>query len=142
MKRPNKFVGIAILAIGYTLIPFHSYWRAFDGAHSAMDLLWGGLVSIVLVIAIFMYFPVAKKTEYFSPAWFFMLTIAISLLTFGIGLDLLRLSIAYVAWGNYMFTFSIFIPIIHWLFRRTVNPPQKGSFFKRISFSEQEKDMA
>ena len=135
-KRPNKFVGVAIWAFTCTMIPFHHYYRGFDGAHSGIDLLWGGLVSIVLFVPFFMYFRIAKKIENFSPAWFFMWTIAVSLFAFGIALEQSPFPITFRAWGAYMFAFSIFIPWTHWLFRRISNPPQKGSFFKRISFSE------
>ncbi len=144
-KRPNKFVGIAIWAFTCTMIAFRSYYREFDGAHSGMDLLWGGLVSIVLFVPFFMYFRIAKKIENFSPAWFFMLTISVHLLVFGFLLGtgiIFDFGIRYVAWGAYMYPFGVFIPMTHFLFRRITNPPQKDSFFKRISFSQQEKDMA
>lgn len=137
MKR-NKFVGKLILSVLHSLLAFHSYWRAFDGAYSDMDLLWGGVVTVVLSMAIFMYEPVAKKIQTFSFAWFFGLLIVINLLVGGWIISdpyFLRLPLVYRAWGEYMLMLGILLPITHQLFHYTGKRRRKGSFFKRIRLS-------
>ena len=127
------------VAVCVPLIAFYNYWRQFDGTYSEMDLLWAGVVSIFLGMAIFMYFPVAKKIENFSMAWFFMLNIFVFLMFCGVIFSAFDMPIIDRAWGYYILYFATSIPVIHYLFRYTGKHRQKDSFFKRIRIDEQEK---
>lgn len=133
--KTKKFAGRLSVSIGYSLICFYNYWRAFDGAYTKMDLLWGGMVTVVLSMAIFMYEPVAKKIQTFSLAWFFGLLIVTNLLVGGWVISdpyFLRLPLVYRAWGEYILMLGILIPIMHQVFRHINKPRQKDAFFKRI----------
>ncbi len=130
MKK-NKFVGRLILPVLYAPIGFFNYLATFDGAYTNVDLLWGGVIAVVLGVAIFMYFPIAQKIDHFSPAWFFVLLIFLGLLGLGWVLSSTHFPLPYTAWGNYAFSFAVLIPVIHQLFHYAYRC-QKGSFFKRV----------
>ena len=134
MKK-NKFVGRLILSVIIPIIPFRMYWSEFNGAYTDMDLLWGGIVAVAFGVAIFLYEPLAKRIEPFSPAWFLVLFIFLGLLGFGIALSGLYLPLR--TWGIYALFIAIFIPMLHQLFRH-VDKRQKGSFYKRMRLSPTE----
>ena len=134
MIKKNKFVGRLILPIIFPLSALYFYWREFDGAHTEMDLLWGVLITVALGVGIFLYEPLAKKTELFSPAWFFMLFQILFILV--IGFLLSGLHLPFRAWGNFAIYSAISIATAHQLFHYSDKPRKEGSFFKRISLKE------
>ncbi len=139
MSRIKEFAGRLSIPVVYSLIGFYNYWWAFDGAYTGMDLLWGGLVTGVLAVAVFMYFPIAKKIENYSPAWFLGLLISVNLFVGGWIISdpyFLRLPVVHRAWGEYMFAFGILMPIIHILYRSAGKPREKGAFFKRTRLKD------
>ncbi len=144
MTKRRKFFGKIFASVLFPLIAFHGYWREFDGAYADMDLLWIGVVMVVLGTAIFMYFPIANKIETFSPAWFLGLLILVNFVVGGwIMTDpyFLPLPIAHRAWGEYIFIFGLLIPIIHFLALKS-HTSQKGSFFKRIRLKSTDNNQA
>ncbi|MCY4234638.1 MAG: hypothetical protein OXE59_12985 [Bacteroidetes bacterium] len=133
MKK-NKFIGRLILPVIFPLVPLHSYWSAFDGAHTETDLLWGVLITVASGVAIFLYEPFAKKTEHFSLAWFFMLSIVLTLLGCGFLMSDIYFPLPLRAWGNYAMYFAISLAFAHQLYHYSDKPRKEGSFFKRITF--------
>lgn len=121
----------------YPLIAFYMYWSEFNGTYTDMDLLWGGIVAVALGVAIFLYEPLAKRIEHFSPAWFLLFLVFIGIFGFGWVLSTTHFPLPYTAWGSYALWFAILMPVIHQLFHN-VDKRQKGSFYKRIRFTPDE----
>ncbi|MCY3488670.1 MAG: hypothetical protein OXH34_09535 [Bacteroidetes bacterium] len=115
----NKHVGRIVVSVGYPLLAFWSYWRAFDGNYTRTDVFWGATVTIALAIAIHLYFPIAKKVERGSITWFLGLLTMICLFALGsvlMGLWthwIIMIPVAEEAWGEYISYFAIWMPFIH-----------------------------
>lgn len=138
MTTRKKFFGKLFVSIFFPLLAFRVYWAEFDGAYTNMDLLLGGVVTVALCTAVFMYFSIANKIERFSPAWFFALLIVVNLVVFGwIISSLFSLPIAYRAAGMYMLSFGLLLPMIHFVALKS-HTSQKGSFYKRIRLNPTE----
>ncbi len=105
-------------SVGYPLLAFWIYWKAFDGGYTETDILWGVVVTIILASAIYLYFPIAKRVEYGSIIWFFGLFAMICLLALGTVLQglwthwIIDIPVAEQAWGEYIMYFAIWTPII------------------------------
>ena len=136
--KTRMFFARLTASLVYPLLGFVNYWRAFDGEADQADLLSGIVVSGVLSVAIFMYFPIAKKVENFSLAWFLGLIVSLNLVLCGgyVMSGSLYSPVEFRAWGNYMLLFGVFMPVMHVIFRSIGKPRKKGAFFKRIRLLE------
>ncbi len=135
-RKKRKFLAKIFASVSFTLIGFHHYLQTFGGAYSQGDLLWGIGVTIVSCMVAFMYFSVARKIEFLSPAWFTALFTVITLMLYGTVMSVNSLGVENEAWGEYIFWFGITIFSVHHLSRHFEKPLGKDSFFKRIRLTE------
>lgn len=104
----------------YPLIVFWRYWDTLDCDYTRSDILWGIGVTVAFALAIYLYFPLAKKVERGSGLWFLGLFTIIylvkhGLVLMGVWVDLPSkyLPVEQIAWGHYMLFSAFFIPILH-----------------------------
>ena len=104
---------------------------------TATDLILGALVTIILIIALWLYFPLSRKIERFSPAWSFGITCGTGFCLIGLMMD----NIGGYAWGAYAFLFFLCFTVdfIDMPNDRGREQRFKVSFFKRTRLDEQEK---
>ena len=103
-----------LFSVLFPVSAFVRYWLEFDGDYGQTDLLWGGLVSVILAAAIFAYFAIAVKIERFSAVWNIGVFVVLSFAC--IGWMILNAEIQPIisrSWGAYMLYFAIWIPIVH-----------------------------
>ncbi|MXW69345.1 MAG: hypothetical protein F4Z61_05390 [Acidimicrobiia bacterium] len=124
-----------LLLCAYPLGSFIVYWLGLrsDVSYDGTDLLWGSLVTAILTIILYLYFPLSKKIERFSPAWGLGVSMGSSLFFFGLILEHLIEN----AWGNYMWFFGLWITV-HFLGLPKEHKSYKWSFFKRARPIEEE----
>lgn len=113
------------LSLLYPLIAFWQYWYALDGNYARDDMLWGAVVTIAFALALYLYFPVAKKIENGSGIWILGLFALILLLSLGLDwmgiglsdtvLNVMQVPVAREAWGQYIVYSVIFTATFHWL---------------------------
>ena len=97
---------------------------------TATDLILGALVTIILIIALWLYFPLSRKIERASPAWSLGIICGIGFFLIGLMMD----SVGGYAWGTYAWFFFL------WITADFVGMPNnrgreqrfKVSFFKRV----------
>lgn len=123
------------ISIIFPLFAFYWYWQVFDEKNSDVDLLRGAVISMVLAITIFLYLPTGKKIERFSIAWGLGLILTLFLASMGLIMSGFIGSAEFIpietkAWGEYIFFFAIWMPVIHEL-ASSWDKPYKWSFFKR-----------
>ena len=124
----NTLVRISF-SVTYPLISFSRYWITFDD-NTAVDMLWGGMVTLFLALAIYLYFPVGSRIERGSLIWFFGMFTAVILFTSGLLLsDAEFMSDVYRAWGNYIWFFALWMPVIIEAAMRQ-NRPSEITLFK------------
>lgn len=102
------------------LMVFWRYWDTLGGDYTRSDILWGIGVTAAFVLAIYLYFPLAKKVERGSGIWFLGLFAIIYLVKHGlvlmgvwINLPSEYLPVEQIAWGHYMLFSAFCIPVIH-----------------------------
>ena len=113
------------VSLGYPLIGFWLYWKAFDGNYAGTDVFWGASVSVAFALAIYLYFPLGKRVERGSKTWFLGLLAIICL--FVVAIILIEnwtttTTVSDKAWNQYILYTSIFLPIIHVLARNQDKP--------------------
>ena len=127
----KKYVLRTGISTFYPLFSFSSYWRAFDGNYTGMDVFWGTSVTIALAIAIYLYFPIAKKIEHGSIIWFLGLLTTICLFALGSVLSglwthwIFMTPVKEEAWGEYIWFFAIWIPTIHLIAKGQGKPHER-----------------
>ena len=101
-------------------------------------MLWGTSVTIILVICL--YLLLEKKIERFSPAWSVGIGIGMFFLAIGFSMSLsdVRPDV-YIAWGEYMRFFGLWITGIFAMMPKEYKP-YKWSFFKRMRPIENAKE--
>ena len=126
-------------SVGLPLFSFVFYWAdvgrrnlgSGDNPYSgtATDLMRGAFVTIVLIVALWLYFPVSEKIERFSPAWSFGITCGTSFFFIG----LMMQNIGGYAWGAYAWFFFLWITadFIGMPKTRTDEKDHEWSFFNR-----------
>ena len=118
MIKNQRFRSI-VGSLGVPLVAFWSYSSVYYGDYAGTDMLWGVVVSVAFALAIYLYFPIAKKVERGSLIWLLGLFAIISLFAFGVVLIgfgthyILMIPAAEQAWGNYMLSSAFGIPAIH-----------------------------
>lgn len=118
MIKNQQFRSI-VGSLGVPLVAFWSYSSVFFGDYAGTDMLWGVVVSVAFALAIYLYFPTAKKVERGSLIWFLGLFAIICLFALGVVLSgfgthyILMIPAAEQAWGNYMLSSAFGIPAIH-----------------------------
>lgn len=141
MNRLTRFWYSVVLPSG----SFVFYWAAIGRGNlggggspysgTATDLILGALVTIILIIALWLYFPLSRKIERFSPAWSFGITCGTGFFFIGLMMD----NIGGYAWGAYAWFFFL------WIMADFVCMPNdrgreqrfKVSFFKRVRLIEE-----
>ncbi len=92
------------------LVCFMSYcFPPWDGL-SGMNLLYGALVTIILIIVLYLY-PIQQTIKHRSVIWWLGVIMAIGLFVAGFALDFFEFKLEaeiYGAWGNYIWFFSLF----------------------------------
>ncbi len=101
-----------------------------DGGYS-LYLFLGAVVTIILIMAIYLYFPVAEKIEPGSIVSYIGLFIVVVLLLFGWDIKTYEFSTDLErAWGDYMWWIGLWTPVIHGIAREQ-NRRYKWSFWGR-----------
>jgi len=110
-ERLNKFWLSAVIPLG----SFVFYWAEIGRGNLGQDgnpysgtvteLLWGALVTIILMATMYLYFPFNKKIERFSPAWSFGITCSSGFFLIGLMMD----NVGGYAWGAYAWFFFLWI---------------------------------
>ncbi len=123
----KKYINI-LLSLLFSLFSFSRYWRNLDDAYSDVNLLWGALVTVILVV--FLYLILEKDIERFSVAWGIGISLALGLISVGVAWSALSELDIFIAWGQYMWFSGL------WLMGIFVVMPQEykryqWSFFKR-----------
>ncbi len=83
MEKIMRIISSVLIPLG----AFAMYWLSIhfgDDSYSGTDLLWAVLVTIILIVAWYLFFPLRKKVERFSIAWLLGVN-------FGIGLTFIGL---------------------------------------------------
>ncbi len=124
----RKYINI-LLALLVPLFSFSRYWGNLDDAYSDMNMLWGALVTVILVV--FLYLILEKDIERFSVAWWLSISAALGLTSVGLAWSALSESDILIAWGQYMWFSGYWL--ICWLFIVTFQEHKhyEWSFFKR-----------
>ncbi len=86
------------------------YWAEIgrdDSPYSGTvtDLLWGALVTVILIASMYLYFPLSKWVERFSPAWGFGITCSTGFSIIGLIMDI----VGGYAWGTYAWFFFMWL---------------------------------
>ncbi len=123
----RKYMNI-LLALLVPLFSFSRYWRNLDDAYSDVNVLWGALVTMILVV--FLYLILEKDIERFSVAWGIGISLALGLIFVGVAWSALSELAIIIAWGQYMWFSGL------WLMGIFVVMPQEykryqWTFFKR-----------
>ena len=105
-------------SIGLPLFSFVFYWADIGRGNlggggnpysgTATDLIFGALVTVILIAVLYLYFPVSEKIERFSPAWSFGITCGTGFFFIG----LMMQNIGGCAWGAYAWFFFCGSPLI------------------------------
>lgn len=112
------------------LLSFSGYWRSLDDAYSAMNLLLGALVTIMLAASLYLFLD--NKPERFSVAWGVGISVGFGLFIIGLVWSSSESnSDIYRAWGGYMWFFGLWAAGIS-LSMPKEHKPYKWSFFKRV----------
>ena len=124
----------------YPLLGFWGYWldlrRALgrgtiEGGYT-IPLLWGGVVTLILIVAIYLYFPLAKKIEPGSIVSYVGLFLAMIVLLIGHSIEWSEHSTTLEkAWGEYVSHIGLWSPVIHIIFRAQEDKRYKFSAFGR-----------
>ena len=124
----KKYINI-LLSLLFSLFSFSRYWRNLDDAYSDVNLLWGALVTVILVV--FLYLILEKGIKRFSVAWGLSISAALGLTSVGVIWSALSESDILIAWGQYMWFFGFWL--LCWLFVATFQGHKhyEWSFFKR-----------
>ncbi len=121
----KKYINI-LLALLVPLFIFSRYWRNLDDAYSDVNLLWGALVTVILVV--FLYLILEKDIERFSVAWSIGISLALGLISVGIAWSTLSELDIIIAWGQYMWFSGL------WLMGIFVVMPQEYKHYQWSSF--------
>ena len=126
-------------SVGLPSGSFVFYWAAIGRGNlggggnpysgTATDLILGALVTIILIIALWLYFPLSRKIERFSPAWSLGITCGTGFFFIGLMMD----NIGGYVWGAYAWFFFLWITVdfIGMPNDRGREQRYKLSFFKR-----------
>ena len=127
MSKKSRNILVALLI---PILSFSRYWRNLDDAYSDMNLLWGALVTMILVV--FLYLILEKDIERFSVAWGIIgIFAALGLTSVGVVWSALSELDILIAWGEYMWFFGFWLTC--WLFVAMLQGHKRyqWSFFKR-----------
>ncbi len=123
-----------ISSVSVPLGSFVTYWLSIhfgDDSYSGTDLFWGVLVTIILMVAWYLHFPLSQKIERFSIAWIlggsFGVFLFITGFIFGVELG--------YPWGDYMWFFGLWTAVHFYGMCNKHKPyPEKRklSFFKNL----------
>jgi hypothetical protein len=138
-----------LCSLTYPLFGFWGYWRdlgralergTLEGGYS-IPLLWGGVVTLVLIVAIYLYYPLAKKIEPGSIVSYIGLYLAMIVLLIGHSMEWYEYSTTLEkAWGEYIFRTGLWLPLIHIIFRAQEDKHYKFSAFGRPRLVEDVND--
>lgn len=129
----SKFSRRLVISMFFPLLSFYFYWTQIDGDYTGNQLLWALVITLMAILVIFLYFPVAKKIERGSMAWSLGLISVMFLVSVGIvGL------IGSIAWGLAVGVFACWIPVIHEI-AYNWDKTYKWSLFKRSTLVEDER---
>ncbi|MXY08201.1 MAG: hypothetical protein F4058_04700 [Rhodothermaceae bacterium] len=126
----NEKLRNLVPSLVFPLLSFSGYWRSLDDAYSASNLLWGGLVTLILAVSLYLFLE--KKPERFSVAWGVGISVGVGLIIVGLVWSSSESSSdIYRAWGDYMWFFGLWTAVII-LSMPKEHKPYKWSFFKRV----------
>lgn len=123
MKKPfRRFIASLVFPLGAFLL----YWRGLnralergvlDGEYST-PLLWCGVVSLILVMALYLYLPLIKKVEPGSVVSYVGLFLAVIALLIGNDLQWSEFSTEIEKlWGKYIFWIAVWLPLTNMVVR-------------------------
>ncbi len=130
----NKKIEEFTFRFFFPLMAFWQYWSAFDDDYAREDILWGAIVTLAFALALYLYFPIAKKVQNGSIIWIlggFTLILLLSLALNWTGiwprlsdvvLNVLQFPSSREAWGLYLMYFVIFTPTFHYIARQQDKP--------------------
>lgn len=124
------------------LVCFGSYWLdlvRYD-AYSGSNLLWGTLVTIILIVAMYLHYPLGKKIERFSPAWGVGVGAGASLVMIGLVISNNAAPSALKVWGEYAWIFGLFGVLVTYLILPKKHKVVERSFFKSPMPTEDAED--
>ena len=129
MKRSTKRI---LLSTGIPLLCFGAYW--FDlvryDSYSDSNLLWGALVTIILMVARYLHYPLEEKIERFSPAWMIGVGAGVSLVAIGAVISNNADWPILKSWAEYVWFFGLFGVLISYLIMPKERKPHEWSFFQ------------
>jgi len=139
-ERLYKFWLSAVIPLG----SFVFYWAEIgrdnlgrDGnpySGTVTDLLWGALVTVILIAIMYLYFPLSKWIERFSPAWSFGITCSIGFSIIGLMMD----TVGGYAWGSYAWFFFLWLTVDFIVMSKERKQDYDRSLFKRQRPIEEE----
>lgn len=121
-----------ILSAWVPLVCFGSYWLnlvRYD-VYSGLNLLWGALVTIILIVAMYLHYPLEKKIERFSPAWGVGVGTGASLAMIGLIISNNVAPSTLKVWGEYAWIFGLFGVLVTYLILPKEHKVAERSFFK------------
>lgn len=136
MRKTNEKFRKLIFALVLSLLSFWTYSRHLGDDYSGMNLLWGVLVTIGLVI--FLYLFPFKKIKRFSVAWGIGISVSMAVAIVGMVLSSPMMTGVLNAWAEYMIFLGLFGSIIPIVIVPKEYKRYKGSFFKRVRPIEDE----
>lgn len=123
MKEPFRRL---IASLCFPIGAFWVYWRGLnralergvlDGEYS-IALLWCGVVSLILIVAIYLYIPLTKKAEPGSIVSYVGIFLAVIALLIGNDLEWSEFSTEIEKlWGRYIFWMVYFLSLTNMAFR-------------------------
>jgi len=98
-----------LLLSAYPLGSFIVYWLNLlhGDTFNVQNLMWGVLATIILTVALYLYFPLSKMIERLSLAW--SLGVIVGSTLFFLGLILQH--VIGNAWGGYMWFLGLWITV-------------------------------
>ncbi len=121
----RKYINI-LSALLFPLFSFSRYWQNLDDAYSDVNLLWGALVTVILVVLF--YLILEKDIERFSLAWGMGMSLALGLISVGVAWSALSELDIFIAWGQYMWFSGL------WLMGIFVVMPQEYKRYRWLFF--------
>ena len=124
MKRLYKLLSSAVIPLG----SFVFYWAETVGGGNTFGGT-GALVTVILIVTMYLYFPISKWIERFSPAWSFGIVCSIGFCLIGLMMDL----VGGYAWGAYTWFFFL------WITADFIDMPNAPKHHYQLSFFKRQK---
>lgn len=123
MERIGRIISSMLPPLG----AFVTYWVSIRNVlDNGTHLLWSALVTIILMVAWYLFFPLRKRVERLSIAWVLGIEIGLGLMFVGF----ISSNLMGYHWGDYMWFYGLWSTIFSFVFRDGLKR-HKLSFFKR-----------